>query len=558
MVGEMRFEYEHKNAMDFGSYGLGATINPMENQLQGTNLGMNWGLRSLEIGFAGSRWQGAPIGKLGKPEREEIIRLAKLNKVNLTLHAPIKDAAGFNGRVFDESARMEAVDDFKKTLEFADQIGRETGIKHVPVVVHCADGTPGNPDPEHIVYLADRETKQVAPLMYSETEVYPKDVLVKDFKFPPELLKDRRYVEPVKGKPDQFVLKPLGKLFLQNAQDLFELESNIGNIDYNIHFYRDHIMSMQRRAAMEGRELTKEEKETIRRYLAHVRAYEAQKKLLENRLERYKERYGEDPRKYKRYVTTDEVAKEQVAKTAAELAWYSFSKLKSQPAVAVENIFPTMALGNPEKLAETIEEARKRFVEVARKRGIGEKQAKAAAEKLIGMNFDIGHANMWKRYKIWDDAEQRFRPVTDEDIKRWAEKVTPYVKYVHLSDNWGDEDSHLPIGWGNAPTKEVVDIFKKKGFKGRIIAETAGGPGAMVSGIPETLKYFRAQLTPTTTWDMANRTYFESGYPFMVGPIYPEVGVNLYGTGFSGLPYATGAQIGGGEKRSRFSGAPNA
>ncbi len=70
----LRFETNHSGAMDFGSYGLGTSINPMQNQLQGTNLAINWGVQHVEVGFMGNRWEGAPVGKMGKPEREPTTR----------------------------------------------------------------------------------------------------------------------------------------------------------------------------------------------------------------------------------------------------------------------------------------------------------------------------------------------------------------------------------------------------------------------------------------------------------------------------------------------------
>ena len=58
------------------------------------------------------------------------------------------------------------------------------------------------------------------------------------------------------------------------------------------------------------------------------------------------------------------------------------------------------------------------------------------------------------------------------------------------------------------------------------------------------------------TWENAGRSYFESGYAFTTGPILPDVNFQSYGVGFSGLPYATGGQIGGGKPGGGFSGTP--
>ena len=52
----MRFEYSHFNSMDFGSYGIGASVSPMGSQLMTTNTAINWGTQNLEINLVGSQF----------------------------------------------------------------------------------------------------------------------------------------------------------------------------------------------------------------------------------------------------------------------------------------------------------------------------------------------------------------------------------------------------------------------------------------------------------------------------------------------------------------------
>ncbi len=41
----------------------------------------------------------------------------------------------------------------------------------------------------------------------------------------------------------------------------------------------------------------------------------------------------------------------------------------------------------------------------------------------------------------------------------WAENLAPYVTHVHVHDNCGDRDSHIGLGKGNLPWKEVLSFL---------------------------------------------------------------------------------------------------
>ena len=55
--------------------------------------------------------------------------------------------------------------------------------------------------------------------------------------------------------------------------------------------------------------------------------------------------------------------------------------------------------------------------------------------------FDIGHAN-----------------ITDDPIK-FAEKIRHKIRYVHVHDNNGKEDEHLPLGEGNIDYEKIFKII---------------------------------------------------------------------------------------------------
>ena len=171
----MRFEYAHFNSMDFGSYGLGASVNPMGSQLMQTNMSMNWGLQNLEVnlGTQMSFQQAGHLAQLGQIERDELIRLAKINKVNLSVHGPHFDAAGGQGNAFSETGRIKAIQEFKTTLEFTDHIAQGMNKKYMPVVIHSAEQVPGNPMPEQVLHVAHQESGKIIPLERKEVAYSP-------------------------------------------------------------------------------------------------------------------------------------------------------------------------------------------------------------------------------------------------------------------------------------------------------------------------------------------------------------------------------------------------
>jgi sugar phosphate isomerase/epimerase len=75
---------------------------------------------------------------------------------------------------------------------------------------------------------------------------------------------------------------------------------------------------------------------------------------------------------------------------------------------------------------------------------------------------------------------------TDEDILREQKEIAKHVKHVHVADNFGFSDSHLPPGFGNVPNKELIQQLEKEGFNGRVIVE-AGSLISNFSSITRTL-----------------------------------------------------------------------
>lgn len=76
------------------------------------------------------------------------------------------------------------------------------------------------------------------------------------------------------------------------------------------------------------------------------------------------------------------------------------------------------------------------------------KMVTTAANPDINVCLDVGHANLTK---------------TPASV--WFEKLHPYIKYIHLSDNHGVYDDHTALGDGCIDWRAVFALVKKYGLK---------------------------------------------------------------------------------------------
>ncbi len=247
-------------------------------------------------------------------------------------------------------------------------------------------------------------------------------------------------------------------------------------------------------------------------------------------------------------------AVEKSAETAAHLALKAYKKFgDTAPIISLEN-HPAQQtlLSTGQDLKDVVVRARKEFVKNAVKEGISESEAEQQAKKLIGATWDVGHINMLRRYG-YDKA----------DIVKETEKVAPYVKHVHLSDNFGYEHTELPMGMGNVPIKEIMSKLGKEGFKGKQVVEALSwwqhfSPGGKVNpAIIPAMQAMGSPIYPMQMSPMWNQyAGAMGGYFGGYGAINPDIHHSLYGAGFTNLPQELGGQIAG--KESRFSGTPMA
>ena len=253
------------------------------------------------------------------------------------------------------------------------------------------------------------------------------------------------------------------------------------------------------------------------------------------------------------WVAADDFAKEKVSDSVAEAALHAYKEYgEKAPIISMENVYPEFTLSRADSLRDAIEKSRDKFAKglVSNKElKVSEKKAKEIAEKLIGVTWDVGHIYMLRKHGY-----------TDEDIRKEAKKIAKYVKHVHLTDNFGFEDSHLPPGEGSVNIKEQLEEIKKALSKGDLekinsIVEA----GEFVANFKETphlyalshldSPFYSDRSAPywKNIWDTPSGNYFIGS-----GETMPQKYFDLYGApGFSQLPPSLGG-TGGSNDRGRL------
>ena len=234
------------------------------------------------------------------------------------------------------------------------------------------------------------------------------------------------------------------------------------------------------------------------------------------------------------YRPVDEFAKEKTTETLSNVAMHAYKKYGDKaPIVSVENWNPGAALSRGENMAGLIKDSRSEFVQMLVKdKKMQESKAEQVAERMIGATWDVGHIN-----------ELRKSGFTKGDIVEETEKIAPYVKHVHLTDNFGYHDSHLAPGMGDVPIKEMLEKIKKEDGDRAYVVEAGGFvSGFGQSPLPHTLEAMNSPiyaLNKGPQWSQV-RDFYSSYLPGYNAMLTDQD----YSGGFSGLPLELGAQRG--------------
>ncbi len=240
------------------------------------------------------------------------------------------------------------------------------------------------------------------------------------------------------------------------------------------------------------------------------------------------------------YKPFKDFAIEKSAETFGNVAFKAYEQFEDKtPIISIENPPAGFTLSRAEDLKQLVEASRKQFVNNAVKSNrLTEKEAQEEAKKLIGATWDVGHINMIRKFGAGK-----------EEIIAETKKIAPFVKHVHLSDNFGFEHTEIPMGMGNVPTKEMMKAVLQHNDKFKKIVE-AGNWYQHFQTIPfaESMQHFNSPI-----YAMKNISYWGPQGYFSGYGMNPEVHHAMYGAGFANLPTELGGQMAG---RSRVSGNP--
>ncbi len=552
---------------------------------------------------------------------KEINALMKLTGVKASVHSPMIDPAGFGERGW--GGNMAREDAERKLFSIVERSHKVDPDGNIPVVIHSTAGIPGTEwtpakgikpgekgrFKEHKVVLINQETREMVPVE-EEKKFFPY-ISEKEFEeggilFTPKkhlaslnatkwdndltsLAVYKKHAQEILGygenNAEQLLLQEAHKPAInenlnkltpkQNEAYQRVREANVflENIQLSFHsmFQKAYEFGtpQQRRQLKKLADTYKSKLNTglhkvkingEQKYVPEIGYETKQRLLLDYAIKGLKDiTSGKNPITSERdsnflapkvYKPVEDFAMEKSAETFGNVAFKSYQKFKDKsPIIAVENLYQGMAFSRAEDMKKLIEKSKAQFVRNAQEKGISKSEAKKQADKIIGMTWDVGHLNMMRKSGF-----------TEKDIEEETKKVAKLVKHVHLTDNFGYSDSHLPPGMGNVPFKKILEQLEKAGSLKNAMAVIEAGPFVQhfkKSPFVETLKamgspIYGAKMAPY--WNQVSDmqgAYF--GFPMAY---MPEKHFSTYGSGFSSLPEELGGQIPG--TQSRFSGTQNA
>ncbi len=569
-----------------GSFGI--TTDPRTaNQVKDTSLKLSSGVKQIELALVSPEL----FDSMPKQQLREIKQLSDLTGIDVSVHGPVIDTTGISQNGFSESSR-EAIE-----RRITDVIERSREVKpdgSVPIVFHSAEGIQGSE--WQTLGSVDRKTpREARRLIVVDRETGRTTALEKDTKY---------YPGGEEGGIRKDEMTPEDNLRIVNHtqwdNEITQIEfqrENAERIMKDIHPIFHDMYSKMNESRLTGKpfeyEMSPEEREKMKQiysadeYLGEAekkarsefsKAYEIAKKdndegaqaLLTNLSQNYSKILGIqkdgrmtvqslDPKirseglfvlsqglkqlNPRMFVPIEEFAVEQSSKTFGNAAFNAFKKfgdVNKTPTIVIENPPAGFGLSTGEDLRNLVEASRNQFIKKAKEEGLSEKEAKGASEKLIGATWDVGHINMLKK--------QGF---TDEDILKETEKIAPYLKHVHLSDNFGFEHTELPMGMGNVPMKEIMKKLGQKGFEAKKVIEAGQWwQHFQTNPVRETMEAFGSPIYSDGAGPYWNQNLgLQQGYFSGYGTMLPQVNYQTFGAGFSQLPRELGGDMSAGGGR---------
>jgi len=562
------------------------------NQIQEVTNLLSQGGKTIEL----QPIQPEVFDAIPKQHFKEINRLTKLTGTETTVHAPMIDPSGFTKEGWSEAERQEAERQLKSVVERSHELSPDGNI---PITIHASaiPGTEYSKPTEKMKEDYKRQFKE-----YYGREAEEKEIKHLDESQIIAVNQETGQLVPIKREEKFYPDFPGGKIYTPEENLEIINRSEWHQKLSQLAFYKQRgdeilrdslpLIAPKIEAIGAGKikvdDLSPQEKAAYHQvriantFMSNVlmtlnsiynEAYkfsdpEQKKKVLED-TEKFREALGKkgetniiivskqseavsrfieelgkiQPKLYKK---VEDFAVDKSAQTLGNTAFEAYKNYGDKsPIISIENLYPGMAFSKSEELKKLVEGAREKFVEKAKKQGMSTSEAQDAAKKLIGVTWDVGHLNMLRKAGY-----------NEEEIRKETEKIAKFVKHVHLTDNFGFTDSHLPPGMGNVPIKKILEELEKAGFKGKKIIEAGGFVQhfkvSPASYILEAMGSPLYSMMAQPYWNQITSTY---GRYFALPSAYlPEQHFSIYGSSFSTLPVELGGQMAG--KQSRMTGTP--
>lgn len=545
------------------------------DQLRDVSARLSEGMKIVEL----QPLQPMTFETIPKQHMQEVNRLSKLTGSEVSIHAPMIDPAGFSeqGR-WNELGREEAERQLRNVVERSHELNPHGNI---PVTIHAssvlaAEYKPKVEGEKEMMVLVNQESGEMAAAKREE-KFYPefKEKVIYtpmqqierindaewENNFHPLLVTKQDANEMIADFVKSLlpVIEKIKKHEI-NANELSPEQITALNQLNSARIYLDDVemklRAMYDRAYKYGtdkdraklNEIAKDwqgQAKTITEGIQKGKITEIDLPLMRSQLIDKSIAMLHGIKAPEVYKPLEEFALEKTSKTLANVSFEAYKKFKDNaPIINVENFIPGSAFSRADELKKLIETTREEFVRNAVKEGYSAGEAKTQAEKLIGVTWDIGHINMLRKAGY-----------SKEEVVKETKKIAPYVKHLHLTDNFGYEDSHLPLGMGEVPAKEMLKELEKAGYSGKAIMEAGGFVSQFkVSPHPYALEALGSPLYSAYMQPFWNQVHgAEGAYSSGYGLMLPEQHFSMYGSGFSTLPSELGGQAHG---RSRFAGTP--
>jgi len=568
------------------------------NQLGDLNQKLNPGQKFVEVqGISGQTMESIPDQHL-----DEMNRLAKLTGVDMSLHGPLVNASGVEQQGgYTEENRLGAENQIKSAVLRAHKLNPEGNVN---VTFHSSANLPsfqshtmvkdkeGNSQRvDEGVFIIDQTTGQITQIK-EEARFLPEQGNFTgerlDFNVKREIEKRNKdtWLQQISriNQTSEFGQGALdeAKQRARNAkidyndalnmpmdpkvddpEDLITLKKIKGRIDYGHTYIKEAYRGVRdifdKAWEAANREDRKEDIKKLKSFadfsMKNIKTdFENNPENIDkvrNVVEQGMRTLSSIQSTPQTFTTLNDFAIKKSAETFANVAQASYKEFgKTAPIVSIENPPGGEALSTGEELRDLIVASRSQLSRNLKKGGMSDRESKKVASQMIGATWDVGHINMMRK-----------KGYSEEDVIKQTKAIAPFVKHVHLSDNFGLDHTELPMGMGNVPLKPMIDEIKKQGFKGKEIIEagnwwqffsTQGGGNPFLPSLEGLDSPVYAMGGGEGGW--ANTAYM-GGYFSGQGPISPQVHHQIYGAGFQNMPVELGGEIAG--DRGRFAGSPN-